>query len=186
MSFTEDQFNQQQKIEQFLKGGLTEAEGTQFKQRFDSNPELAKEVDFYSNLKFTLKHENLIKTNQKIKDIIAQDSIQPDFDLTAFDKLDLGKGPWWSSMGTLLTIGIIIAALIGGGLFFRQQQQQLAPQPELTQQYLTPFENLIATGTLDENSMRFQHLSRLFTRRLRRFQHEHAISVGLLKCYSVA
>ena len=70
MSFTEDQFNQQQQIEQFLKGGLSQAERKQFKQSLDNNPELAQEVDFYSNLKFTLKNETLIKTNEKIKGII--------------------------------------------------------------------------------------------------------------------
>ena len=150
MSFTEDNFKQQQEIEQFLKGQLSQQEAARFESKVNNDPELARDVEFYSNLKFTLKNAELIKANQSIKAVMSQKALDPDFDLKGIDAF---KNPWWGGTTGLLTIGVLVMGLLASVFFINQQSNRLSPQPELSQEYLTPFESLIATSSEEETPL---------------------------------
>ena len=156
-------FQNQEKIHQYLQGELSAEEKNQFEKELASNPNLKEEFSFSKAMLLLVKNKELVATNQQLKTIIANKPIEPDFsaleEYESSTRIDEGGKSGFSMNWILGGLVLLSLALI---TIFSIQNVWFDNEaiPAMVQPHLVPFENVINTDentTLQEGMAAYTH-----------------------------
>jgi hypothetical protein len=140
--------NNQDIIQAYLNGQLTEQARTAFEIRLKTEADLAAEVSFFKEINAVFQHPELMAVHTTVRNVRAEVAIEPDFDIdNAFmpQHSKVGKGLW--GMGA-----IVLLLLLLSSWWIWQNQKATAEltrlqtvRAEFINKPISQFEDLIGT-----------------------------------------
>jgi len=144
-------FENQNKIHQYLTDVLSSSEKTQFEKELSTNSNLEEELSFSKDLQLVLQNKELLAVNKEMNSVMASQSIEPDFSaLEAMEKsittVNKGNSTIWLWSG-LLIIGIVVLSIFT----YQNQWESTNNYSQYIEPHLHPFENILhIDGVTDE------------------------------------